>query len=144
VVSIPLGRYVDRSGEIRSIWYGTLITLGATTIFLLASSWPELIPAQVVRFAGFGLLSTGMLAYVANRALPGHRAEDLGVFSLVNSTFWSVGPLAGGVALVLGGNVALFAFALGTTIISLVAIELVYLTRGRAAASAGARPPALG
>ncbi|HEY6237691.1 MAG TPA: MFS transporter [Thermoplasmata archaeon] len=141
LVSIPLGRYVDRSGEIRAIWYGTLITLGATTIFLFATSWPQLLPAQVIRYAGFGLLSTGMLAYVANRALPGHRAEDLGVFSLVNSTLWSVGPLAGGVALELAGNVGLFAFALGTTVVSLVAIELVYLTRGPAARAPGGRPP---
>lgn len=131
VTSIPLGRWVDRRGEIPAIWYGTLLTLLSTTVFLLAASWPELVPAQVIRYSGFALLSPGMLAYVANRALPGHRAEDLGVFSLINSTFWSLGPLAGGVALAFGGKVGLFGFALATTVVSLVAIELVYLARTR-------------
>lgn len=144
LLSLPLGRYVDRRGEIRSIWYGTLITLGSTAIFLLATSWPELVPAQVIRYAGFGLLSTGMLAYVANRALPGHRAEDLGIFSLVNSTLWSVGPLAGGIALEVAGNVGLFAFALGTTVVSLVAIELVYLTQRRTVRPTTPPPPTSG
>jgi MFS family permease len=132
LVSVPLGRYVDRTGEIRGIWYGTLVTLMGIVVYLAATTWWVLIPAQVLRYAGFALLSTGMLAYVANRAPVGHRAEDLGVFSLVNSTFWSLGPLAGGIALVLGGTVGLLSFALGTTVISLIAIELTYLTRGRA------------
>lgn len=131
LVSVPLGRFVDRAGEIRGIWYGTLLTLVATIVFLLATTWPELIPAQMLRYAGFALLSTGMLAYVANRAPAGHRAEQLGVFSLINSTFWSLGPLLGGVMLDVGGNAALFAFAIGTTILSLVAIEFAYLSGGR-------------
>ena len=144
ITSVPLGRWVDRSGEIRGIWYGTLLTLGSTAIYLLAANWPELLPAQVIRYSGFALLSTGMLAYVANRALPGHRAEDLGVFSLINSTFWSLGPLAGGVALELGGKVGLFGFALATTVVSLVAIELVYLTRGRKGLAVPAPPATAG
>jgi MFS family permease len=131
LVSVPLGRLVDRSGEIRGIWYGTLITLVATIIFLFATTWTELIPAQILRYAGFALLSTGMLAYVANRAPEGHRAEQLGVFALINSTFWSLGPLLGGVMLAVAGNAGLFAFAIGTTILSLVAIELAYLSGGR-------------
>ena len=144
LVSVPLGRYVDRTGEIRGIWYGTLVTLGGIVVFLLASSWPVLIPAQVLRYAGFALLSSGMLAYVANRAAPGHRAEELGVFSLINSTFWSLGPLAGGIALAFAGNLGLFSFALGTTVISLVAIEVVYLGRARRGArrlAGGKAPP---
>lgn len=144
ITSVPLGRWVDRAGEIRGIWYGTLLTLVSTAIYLLAANWPELLPAQVIRYAGFALLSTGMLAYVANRALPGHRAEDLGVFSLINSTFWSLGPLAGGVALELGGKLGLFGFALATTVVSLVAIELVYLTRGRRGAVVPAPPATAG
>jgi MFS family permease len=131
LVSVPLGRFVDRAGEIRGIWYGTLLTLVATIIFLLATTWSELIPAQILRYAGFALLSTGMLAYVANRAPAGHRAEQLGVFALINSTFWSLGPLLGGVMLALAGNTGLFAFAIGTTILSLVAIEFAYLSGGR-------------
>lgn len=140
LVSVPLGRFVDRSGEIRGIWYGTLLTLVATIIFLFATSWPELIPAQILRYAGFALLSTGMLAYVANQAPPGHRAEQLGVFALINSTFWSLGPLLGGVMLAIGGNAGLFVFAIGTTVLSLVAIELAYLSGGRGRPAAPVSP----
>ena len=142
VVSVPLGRMVDRAGEIRAIWYGTLITLGGTLGFLWATSWVHLLPAQVLRYIGFALLSPGMLAWVANRAPAEHRAEHLGVFSLVNSTFWSLGPLAGGLMLTLGGNNALFFFALGTTVLSLVAIEAVYLRRGWARRPGAPTPPA--
>jgi MFS family permease len=133
VSSVPFGRLVDKRGEIRGIWYGTLVTLLGIGIYLAASTWIVIVPAQVLRYLGFALLNPGMLAYVANRAPPGHRAEHMGVFSLVNSTFWSLGPLAGGIALTLGGKLGLFVFALGATGISLVAIELLYLTRrGRA------------
>lgn len=144
LTSIPLGRWVDRAGEIRGIWYGTLLTLGSIGIFLLAGQWSELIPAQVLRYSGFALLSTGMLAYVANRALPGHRAEDVGVFSLINSTFWSVGPLLGGFALALAGNVGLFVFAIATTVVSLLGIEVVYLARGRRGAPSPSLPAKAG
>ena len=128
--AVPFGRFVDRRGEIRGIWYGTLVTLAGIGVYLLATTWVVLIPAQMLRYLGFSLLSPGMLAYVANRAPPGHRAEHLGVFSLVNSTFWSLGPLAGGIALGLGGRIGLFVFALGATGISLAVIELLYAVRG--------------
>ncbi len=142
LVSVPLGRLVDRTGEIRGIWYGTLVTLGGTVIYLVASSWPLLIPAQVLRYSGFALLSTGMLAYVANRAPVGHRAEQLGVFSLINSTFWSLGPLLGGITLAFAGNTGLFGFAIGTTLLSLVAIEFAYLSGGRGGPSPRPDPAA--
>lgn len=143
LLSVPLGRFIDRAGEIRGIWYGTVLTLAGILVFLSASRWPELVPAQVLRYAGFALLSPGMLAYVANRAPADHRAEDLGVFALVNSTCWSLGPLLGGAAYDLGGNAGLFGFAIGTTVVSLVAIELVYVSRrgARGARAPGATGP---
>ncbi len=131
VSALPAGRLIDRRGEISGIWYGTLLTLAGIGVYFLAGPWVLLLPAQVLRYIGFALLSPGMLAYVANRAPPTHRAEHLGVFSLINSTFWSVGPFAGGVAIAVAGNAGLFAFAIGCTIISLAAIELLYQARAR-------------
>lgn len=131
LTALPGGRLIDARGEISGIWWGTLLTLGGIGIYFLASTWVLLVPAQVLRYIGFALLSPGMMAYVANRAPSDHRAEHLGVFSLINSTFWSVGPFAGGVAIALAGNVGLFAFAIGCTLISLAAIELLYQTRAR-------------
>ena len=130
LTAVPLGRTVDRIGEIRAVWYGTLLSLTGIVIFLLAPTWAYLVPAQAIRLVGVSLYSPAMLAWVSNMAPPGHRAEYLGVFGLVNSTLWSLGPLGGGLALDVGGTLGLFAFAIGTTIISLVLLELLYLLRG--------------
>ena len=127
LTSVPLGRMVDRIGEIRSVWYGTLLSLVGIVLFLLAPSWGYLVPAQAIRLVGVSLYSPAMLAWVANIAPAGHRAEYLGVFSLVNSTLWSLGPLGGGAALGAAGTPGLFAFALGTTVVSLGLLEVMYL-----------------
>ena len=126
LVSLPLGRLIDRRGEIRGIWYGTALGLASYGIFLFSTTWTETIPAQAVRNGGLALVGTGMQAWVARAAPEGHRAEYLGVFSLINSTLWSVGPLVGAVAIEFFGYVGLFAMAIGTTIVSLVVMELLY------------------
>ncbi|MGI0130764.1 MAG: MFS transporter [Thermoplasmata archaeon] len=125
-VSLPLGRLIDRRGEIRGIWYGTALTLASYGIFLFATTWTETIPAQAVRNGGLALVGTGMQAWVARAAPEGHRAEYLGVFSLINSSLWSVGPLVGAVAIEFAGYLGLFAMAIGTTIVSLVVMEFLY------------------
>lgn len=129
LVSVPFGRLVDRIGEFRGIWYGTLLTLAGIILFLLSPTWVYLVPAQSTRLAGVCLLSPAMLAWVANLAPPGHRAEYLGIFGLVNSTLWSLGPLGGAVALVVAGVPGLFVFAVGTTLISLAVIEFKFIAR---------------
>jgi MFS family permease len=142
-VSIPFGRYIDRRGEILGIFYGTVIMLGGLLFFLFASSWAWFVPGQTLRSVGFALMGPGMLAFVSRISPVGHRAEYLGVFSLVNSTMWSVGPLLGGLCLVLGGAPALYGFAFGTTLVSIAAIEGIYRWPARSAAAAAevAEPP---
>lgn len=140
LVSLPFGRYVDRAGEIRGIFLGTLLMVGGILIFLLASQWLWFVPAQSLRTAGFAFLNPGMLSYVARKAPAGHRAEHLGIFALINSTLWSLGPLVGGVALALGGAPALFGFALGATVVSILVIELLYGSRELRARGATAAP----
>ncbi len=120
-------RPADRpSGEIQGIWYGTLLTLGSYGVFAFATEWVETIPGQAVRNGGLSLVGPGMQAWVARAAPAGHRAEYLGVFSLINSTMWSVGPLVGAVAILFGGYDGLFAMAVGTTVLSLVLMEFKY------------------
>lgn len=126
LVSVPLGRLIDRRGEIQGIWYGTLLTLGSYGVFAFATEWVETIPGQAVRNGGLSLVGPGMQAWVARAAPAGHRAEYLGVFSLINSTMWSVGPLVGAVAILFGGYDGLFAMAVGTTVLSLVLMEFKY------------------
>lgn len=126
LVSLPLGRLIDRRGEIRGIWYGTVLTLASFGIFMVARSWQETVPAQAVRNGGLSLVGTGMNAWVARMAPPGHRAEYLGVFSLINSSLWSLGPLVGAVAIEFYGYVGLFSMAIATTAISLVVMEVLY------------------
>ncbi len=126
VTGIPLGRAIDRLGEIRGIWYGTALTLASYGIFMFSTNWSEVVPAQAVRNAGLSLLGPGMNAWVARMAPPDQRAEYLGVFSLINSSLWSVGPLIGAVALFLYGYLGLFAMAIGTTVVSLIVMEFLY------------------
>jgi len=126
VVSLPLGRMIDRRVEIRGIWYGTALTLASYGIFLLSTQWEETIPAQAVRNAGLALVGTGMNAWVARMAPVDQRAEYLGVFTLINSSLWSIGPLVGAVAIEVAGYPGLFAMAIATTVISLVIMEILY------------------
>jgi MFS transporter, DHA1 family, multidrug resistance protein len=126
LVSLPLGRMIDRRGAIRGIWYGTALTLASYGLFMLSTQWVETIPAQSVRNAGLSLVGTGMQAYVAEIAPEGHRAEYLGLFSLINSTMWSAGPLVGAIFLQFWGYAGLFWMAIATTIISLAVMEFLY------------------
>ncbi len=125
-VSLPFGRWIDRRGEIRGIFYGTLLSLVAIVFFVFATVWQEIVPAQAVRQAGLALVGPGMQAWVARTAPAGQRAEALGVFSFVNSTLWSVGPLVGAVFFALAGTPGLLAMAIGTTVISLGLMEWLY------------------
>jgi MFS transporter, DHA1 family, multidrug resistance protein len=126
LVSLPLGRMIDRRGAIRGIWYGTVLTLASYGIFMLATEWTETIPGQAVRNAGLSLVGPGMQVYVAELAPEGHRAEYLGFFALINSTMWSAGPLVGAVFLALWGYAGLFWMAIVTTIVSLAVMEVLY------------------
>ena len=126
LVSVPLGRFIDRRGEIRGIWYGTALTLASYGIFMFSTTWTETVPAQAVRNAGLALVGTGMTAWVARMAPADRRAEYLGMFSLINSSLWSVGPLVGAIAIAFYGYVGLFVMAIGTTIVSLIVMEILY------------------
>ncbi|HLY77244.1 MAG TPA: MFS transporter [Thermoplasmata archaeon] len=130
LTSLPIGRLVDDIGEIRGLFWGTAVSIVGIVAFLLATNWVELLPAQGFRNLGFAFLSPAMLSWVARLAPPGRRAEYLGLFSLINSTLWSLGPLAGSAAFSLAGPAGLFGFSIGATAISLVAIEGFYV-RGR-------------
>ena len=129
LLSVPLGRAVDRLGEIRALLYGTAIAAGGLALYLLAGTWPGLIPARVSYQVGFALMSPAMLSWVALQAPPGRRAEYLGFFSLINSTMWSLGPLLGGLTVTAAGAGGLFGFAILTTCASLL---LLYGLYGRA------------
>jgi MFS family permease len=126
LVSIPLGRLIDRRGEIRGIWYGTLLSLASFVMFLVSTRWIDTVPAQSVRNGGLALVGTGMQAWVARIAPAGRRAEYLGVFTLINSSLWSIGPLVGALALLVAGYEGLFVMAIATTVVSLVVMEFLY------------------
>jgi len=126
LTGVPLGRWIDRYGEIRGIWYGTVLTLASYGIFIFSTSWAEVVPAQAVRNAGLSFLSPGMTAWVARTAPADQRAEYLGIFNLINSSLWSLGPAVGALAIVLYGYFGLFVMAIGTTVISLIVMEFLY------------------
>lgn len=130
LAAVPIGRLVDNIGEIPGLVWGTGLSIVGVIGFLVAVNWLDLLPAQGFRNLGFAFLNPAMLSWVARLAPPGRRAEYLGVFSLINSTLWSLGPLAGSLAFGLAGPLGLFVFAMGATAISLIAIEGFYV-RGR-------------
>ena len=142
LTGVPLGRWIDRYGEIRGIWYGTVLTLASYGIFIFSTSWTEVVPAQAVRNAGLSFLSPGMTAWVARTAPADQRAEYLGVFNLINSSLWSLGPAVGALAIVLYGYFGLFAMAIGTTVISLIVMEFLYGEMGIRARLVGRRTEA--
>jgi MFS family permease len=126
VVSLPLGRWIDRRGEIRGIWYGTLLGIFATGIFAFSTTWLGTLPAQAVRMAGLALVGPGMQAWVARTAPAHHRAEAQGAFALVNSTLWSAGPMVGALMIALWGSLGLYVMIIGTTVLSLGLMEVLY------------------
>jgi MFS family permease len=130
LAAVPIGRLVDDIGEIRGLIWGTGVSIVGIVAFLVATNWVDLLPAQGFRNLGFAFLNPAMLSWVARLAPPGRRAEYLGLFSLINSTLWSLGPLCGSAAFSLAGPAGLFGFAIGATVVSLVAIEGFY-ARGR-------------
>jgi MFS family permease len=142
LTALPVGRLVDSIGEIRGLLWGTGVSIVGIVAFLVATNWAELLPAQGFRNLGFAFLSPAMLSWVARLAPPGRRAEYLGLFSLINSTLWSLGPLAGSAAFSLAGPAGLFGFSIGATALSLVAIEGFYVRgrRGRRATPIAAEP----
>lgn len=144
VVSLPLGRWMDRRGEIRGIFYGTLLSLVAFVVFLAATTWEVIVPAQALRNGGLALVGPGMQAWVARTAEPGQRAEALGVFTLVNSTLWSVGPLIGAACFALAGTVGLVGMAIGTTVASLGLMEWLFGEMGIRGRGKRAPPPVPG
>lgn len=141
VISAPMGRLVDRVGQIRSMIWGAAISLFAMVFYFLTTTWVELIPAQVTYRVGFALMNPAMLSWVGTLAPSGRRAEYMGFFSLVNSTLWSLGPLAGAIALQAWGPQGLFGFAVGVTLISLVSIPVLYRSRLKGPAVPPARVP---
>jgi MFS family permease len=121
-----LGRQVDNLGEIRAYILGTTIVVFSLVMYVVANSWIYLIPAGIVYALGFYLLSPAMLSWVTKIAPENRKAEYLGFFSMINSTLWSFGPIPGGIAQASSGNLGLFAFALGTTLISLGSVYAIY------------------
>ncbi len=125
-VSLPLGRRVDRIGEIRGLLSGTGIAAGGLLLYLVAGTWPELLPARIVYQVGFALMSPAMLSWVVRQAPSGRRAEYLGFFALINSTMWSCGPFLGGLVFAATNAAGVFVFAILMTCVSLALLYGLY------------------
>ncbi|MDG6994323.1 MAG: MFS transporter [Nitrososphaerota archaeon] len=126
ILGSPLGRKVDRLGEIPSYIYGTIIVVLSLMVYAVASTWFELLPARIIYAAGFSLLSPAMLSWVTKIAPENRKAEYLGFFSMINSTLWSLGPIPGGIVEGTYGALGLFVFATGATIVSLGSVYVIY------------------
>ncbi len=124
VTSVPFGKTVDRVGAYRGLRWGMLLAAGGLALFLVAPAWPYLVVAQAVQYLGYPLIQTGMFVWVARFAPTGRRGELFGVFNLVNSVLWSLGPVAGAAAYTFGGSPPVFLLAIATVLASLAAVEV--------------------
>lgn len=140
LLGIASGRAVDRRGEWRSLVWGSAISTVAWLAFLLSPRWYFLLGAQSVRQLGFVLLSPAMLVWVSRIAPPGRRAEYLGVFALINSGFWSLGPSAGALAYELGGGEMVFLTAIAATLLSFAAMA-AFQHHYQGTVNAASKPP---
>ncbi len=140
LIGVTAGRQVDRRGEWGSLVLGSVITTAACLAFLFAPNWYFLLGAQSVRQLGFVLLSPAMLVWVSRIAPPNRRAEYLGLFSLINSGFWSLGPSAGALAYELGGAATVFLFSAATALLSLGAMA-AFQRHYRGTENAASKPP---
>lgn len=126
VFGAPLGRTVDKFGEIRSYLYGSLIVVVSLLVYSFANSWFDLLPARIIYSSGFALLSPSMLSWVTKIAPENRKAEYIGFFSLINSTLWSFGPIPGGITDAAFGSIGLFVFAIATTLVSLMLVYIIF------------------
>jgi MFS family permease len=125
-LGVPLGRQVDRLGEIPTYVYGTIIVIFSLLIYSVAVTWFDLVPARIIYAAGFALLSPAMLSWVSKIAPENRIAEYLGFFAMINSTLWSLGPFPGAIVESAYGSIGLFVFAGAATIVSILAVYLIY------------------
>ncbi len=143
LVGLPAGRLVDRRGEWTALVLGTVVQTAAWVAYLLSPRWYFLPGAQATGQLGFVLLSPAMLVWVSRIAPDGRQAEYQGIYALVNSGLYSVGPLAGALAFALAGGRAVFLFAIGSALVSLGLVALFQLRyRGGIEAASGRPGPA--
>jgi MFS family permease len=116
------GHIVDRRGEWSGLIAGTLAQIASWTVFLVATTWFLLPGAQALNQLGYVLVSPAMLVWVSRVAPPDRRAEYQGIYALINSGLWSLGPSAGAWAFTLGGGHAVFLISIAFTLASFAAI----------------------
>lgn len=128
LVSVPLGRVIDRIGPRRAFILGTLGTAVTALAFTAVTTPLWLLPIQAVLGVVRPLAWVGSQTYVAGLASGAEGAAHTGRFSFASSSGQMVAPLAvGAVASVLGFRAAfvvLTGYALVFTIIGLLLPDL--------------------
>jgi MFS family permease len=130
------GQFVDRRGEWSGLLAGTLAQTASWIVFLVATTWLLLPGAQALNQIGYVLVSPAMLVWVSRVAPPDRCAEYQGIYALINSGLWSLGPSAGAWAFTVGGGHAVFLFSILITLASFAAIGVFQIRyRGRTEAA---------
>lgn len=120
VSAAPIGRLVDRLGQTRVVVPITLISCAGLTALALAAwlgapIW--LVTVLVVISAVFPPISACQRAVLADIFDGSQRQTVFALESILQESIWTVGPLVGTVALVLGGPIAM--------VWAIVALQLV-------------------
>jgi MFS family permease len=134
-LAVPSGQAVDRFGERRVMVAGSVLLVGAGTLFLLGSAGPAgLVLATAVLGTGHLLSVVAEQAAVANSTAEGSFDSAFGYYTFAASLGQAIGP---GLILLAGGDQAipsttvLFAIATGLAGVLVVSSALVRGSGGR-------------
>jgi multidrug resistance protein len=119
-----LGRLSDRYGRRPVLLYSLTGSLVGYLLFGLAGSIPALFLSRIVAGIAGANISTAQ-AYVADITTPENRAKGMGMIGAAFGIGFVLGPAAGGVLGLYGGNKAIGLVAGGLALINLVLAFLV-------------------
>jgi MFS family permease len=97
IVAVPIGRWVDRSGETGFIVAGTGVMTAVAFAMAFVPSIPLLAATQALLGLGHIAMIVGMQTMIANRGDAYGRDGRYGAFAVVVSLGQLIGPAAGGI-----------------------------------------------
>ena len=150
-VAVPIGRRVDRFGEVRFLLAGTVVMTLVAGALLGIDTVPGLVAAQAVLGSGHMLCVVALQSLVASDGDQAQRDARFGAFTVVVSFGLIVGPALGGLVGGRGGAgpLQVFAVAVGIALAAVLVAASLWRwppPRTRAAApgaGAGARGAAI-
>lgn len=98
------GGLADRLGLVRVFGFGIVVFMVASLLCAIAPTAGFLIGARALKGVGAALMIPGSLALIARIYPPDLRGKAIGIWAAASAITTALGPIAGGLALSLGGD----------------------------------------